>query len=211
MRQNDYCVIDYIDDDVGVGVPDVVTKSFHFVINLLSRLGCTISEKKLVKPGTRVVCLGVLIDSTEGTISIPEDKLMKINETICDWLGKSVWTKRQLQSILGLLLYVHKCVKSARVFLNRMLELLRSSINTQKIVLTPDFKRDLCWFAKFLPLYNGVSLYDHKHVHQTLELDANLTGLGGARGPLRLPPPVEESLPKLYHRPPGDGNHSACP
>ena len=46
-------------------------------------------------------------------------------------------SRRQLQSILGLLLYVHKCVKPARIFLNRMLELLRASNGRQKILLTP--------------------------------------------------------------------------
>ena len=52
MRQNGHCVIDYIDDYVGEGVPDVASKSFHFLTNLLKKLGLTISEKKLVEPGT---------------------------------------------------------------------------------------------------------------------------------------------------------------
>ena len=112
-----------------------------------------ISETKLVEPGTRVVCLGVLIDSIQGTISIPEEKLQQVNKSVHEWLSKNVCTKRQLQSILGLLLYVHKCVKPACVFLNHMLELLRASHNTQRIVLTPDFKHDLRWFTKFLSLF----------------------------------------------------------
>ena len=72
-----------------------------------------------------------------------------------------------------------KCVKPARAFLNRMLALLRSGHAAQKNILTPEFKRDLKWFDKFLPLYNGVSLYDHRPIDHTLELDACLTGLGG--------------------------------
>ena len=81
-----------------------------------------------------------------------------------------------------ILLYVHKCVKPARIFLNRMLDLLRSSHGSQKIKLIPDFKRDLRWFAKFLPAYIGISLYDHRQVDVTLELDACLTGFGGRSG-----------------------------
>ena len=60
-----------------------------------------------------------------------------------------------------------------------MLAILRSSHDSQKITLTPDFKCDIRWFAKFLPQYNGVSLYDHRPIDLTLELDACLTGLGG--------------------------------
>ena len=51
-----------------------------------------------------------------------------------------------------------------------------------KILLPPDFKRDLRWFAKFLPMYNVVSLYDHKQIGLTLELDACLRGFGGRCG-----------------------------
>ena len=65
-----------------------------------------------------------------------------------------------------------------------MLDLLRSAQLRQKIVLTPDFKRDLRWFANFLPHYNGTSLYDHRPVDVTLELDACLTGFGGRSGDL---------------------------
>ena len=131
---------------------------------------------------TQVTCLGVMIDTIKGTIAIPPEKLEQINSVVHQWLNKKVASRRQLQSILGLLLCVHKCVKPARVFLNRMLELLRSSHPTQPIALTSDFKRDLRWFATFLPWYNGVSLYDHRPMDMALDLDACLTGFGGRCG-----------------------------
>ena len=177
MRQKGFCVIDYIDDYVGVGIPGIAHESYNHLVDLMHSLGLTISEKKLVPPSTQVVCLGVLIDTECGTISISDDKLTQICDTIKQWQRKC--TKRQLQIILGLLLYVHKCVKPARVFLNRMLDLLRASHNNNQISLTDDFKRDLAWFEKFLSTYNGVNLYDHKPIHETLELDACLTSLGG--------------------------------
>ena len=177
MRQKGFCVIDYIDDYVGIGFPDVVHASFDALFQLMGDLGFTISDKKLVSPCTQVVCLGILINTENGTVSNPPDKLFC--DTVRQWLGKTSCTKRQLQSILGMLLYVHKCVKPASAFFNRMLALLRSGHAAQKITLTPEFKRDLKWFDKFLPLYNGVSLYDHRPIDHTLELDACLTGLGG--------------------------------
>ena len=160
-------------------MPSMAFKSFDYLTSLMRELGLTVSEKKLVPPSTKVVCLGVLIDTENATISIPEDKLAQIQVTVSQWLCKRTCTKRQLQSILGLLLYVHKCVRPARVFLNRMLELLRASHTSQKITLTQNFKCNLRWFDKFLAKYNGVNLYDHAVIHQVLELDACLTGLGG--------------------------------
>ena len=93
-------------------------------------------------------------------------------------MSKKSYTKCQLQSLLCLLLYVHKCVKPAHVFLKRMLDVLKSNHANSSIKLTTDFHHDLRWFDKFLPL-NGASLYDHKLIAHTLELDVYLTGLGG--------------------------------
>ena len=182
IRQKGFTIIDYIDDYVRVGVPSVIWASFHTLLDLMMQLGLMVGEKKLVCLAMQVTCLGVLIDTIEGTISIPPEKLRDVTDAVRHWLTKEFATKHQLQSILGLLLYVYKCVKPARVFLNRMLDLLRSGHGRQKIHLTPDFKRDLGWFAKFLPAYNGVSLYDHKNTLETLELDAYLTGFGGRSG-----------------------------
>ena len=158
MRQKGYVIVDYIDDYVGVGVLSIANASYLALIDLMNDLGLTISQKKLVSPSTKVTCLGVLIDTVNGTISIPPEKLRDITDTVRQWLSRNVATKHELQSILGLLLYIHKCVKPACVFLNRMLDLLRFAHGRQKVMLTPDFKRDLRWFSKFLPAYNGVSL-----------------------------------------------------
>ena len=113
-----------------------------------------------------------MINTVTGTISIPSDKLQDIQKTIAEWEIRKCCTRRQLQSLLGHLSYLHKCV-------NRMLNLLRSNYNAGTIQPTSDFKRDLRWFFKFLKTYNGVSLYNQKAVHQVLELDACLTALGG--------------------------------
>ena len=72
-----------------------------------------------------------------------------------------------------------------------MLEHLRASHGYQKILLTPDFKRDLRWFDKFLSKYNGISMYDHKRDEATLELDACLTGFGGCCGNLVYHLPIQ--------------------
>ena len=61
---------------------------------------------------------------------------MKSIEKICkNWTHKMVCTKQELQSLLGTLLYITKCVKPARYFLNRMLQPLRDSYNQENIFL----------------------------------------------------------------------------
>ena len=192
MRCRGFDVINYIDDFLGFGTPIVAQASYDTLRNVMGELGLTISQKKLVPPATKAVCLGVLIDTEAGTISIPDDKLRSVRDMVNAWAVKTHCTKRQLQSLLGSLLYVHKCVKPGRCFLNRMLEVLRQAPDQKRIVLTPEFKRDIRWFQKFLPLYNGVSMFAHKNTDFVLELDACLTGLGGRWGAFvyHLPLPV---------------------
>ena len=103
----------YVMRQKGVGVPSVAWASFHTLLDLMMQLGLTVSDKKLVRPAMQVTCLGVLIDIIEGTISIPREKLRDVTDAVRHWLTKEFATKSQLQSILGVLLYVHKCVKPA--------------------------------------------------------------------------------------------------
>ena len=136
LRCHGYCVTNYIDDFVGYGTPDVVRHSYDCLRNVLERLGLTISEKKLVPPSTKAVCLGILIDTIKGTVSIPDEKFCQIIQTVIDCQDKDRCSKRQLQSLLGQLLYIHKCVRPARIFLNRMLDLLRHNYDATSIKLT---------------------------------------------------------------------------
>ena len=170
----------YIDDLIYIGLPSEIQTSFQFLINLLQHLGLHISTKKLVPPATSVVCLGILIDSVNKTVSIPPDKLSQINAMCRDWNDKTYCSKKDLQSLLGSLLYITKCVKSARYFFNRVLYLLRHNHTNSKILLTAEFKKDLNWFNSFLIHYNGVTFYNNKYCHFEVHLDASLTGLGGA-------------------------------
>ena len=179
MRRAGHSVINYVNDYVGFGIPSDAKRSYDHLYDLLHRLGLTISQKKLVPPSTSVVCLGVQIDTEKGSISIPQAKLRQICDTVKEWENKKYCTKRQLQSLLGHLLYIHKCVKPARYFLNRMLQLLREHHGRVRIHLNHEFHRDLRWFQRFLPLYNGVSMYDHKRLDHQVHLDACLKGLGG--------------------------------
>ena len=118
-------------------------KSFDALLDIMMQLGLTVSDKKLVEPTTKVVCLGILIDTVQGTVSIPPEKLEAIKEMIRDWRGRKLCTKHQLQSLLGTILYIHKCVKPARYFFSRMLATLRNISNPARVQLNDDFQRDL--------------------------------------------------------------------
>ena len=122
------------------------------------------------------MCLGILVDTETFTVSIPPERLQVIKQMCFQWSSKNSCTKKGLQSLLGSLLYVTKCIKYARFFLNRMLNLLREIYNN-RIMLNESFKRDLKWFNTFLPVYNGVTFFQYIPT-RNVYLDACTTGLG---------------------------------
>ena len=117
MHRHGHRILIYVDDFLGVGMP----RDMHCILySALEQLGLTISAKKLVTPGTRAVCLGIMFDTVTGEISIPDEKMMQIVTNVDAWVSKTHCTRRQLQSLLGHLLYFQKCVKPSRYFVNRM-------------------------------------------------------------------------------------------
>ena len=94
------------------------------------------------------------------------------------WQNKTQCTRKELQSLLGSLLYIAKCVRYSRNLLNRMLDLLYQTHKETSVNLTPEFIQDLSWFLRFAPKFNGTSFFNH--VHAKIELDASLEGLGAS-------------------------------
>ena len=96
-----------------------------------------------------MVCLVILFDTVKCSISIPEQKLLEIKQMCIDWSDKRIVSKNELQSLLGSLLYIIKCAKSSRMFLNHMFQLLRNNIYNNTILLTQEFHKEIHWFAVF--------------------------------------------------------------
>ena len=150
-------LMNYIDDLIYKGLPSKIHQSYQFVLSLLQDLGLQVSQSKLVAPQTQVTCLGIVVDTINSTISLPAEKLQEIHDVCTHWTSKSTCTKRQLQSLLGSLLYITKCIRSARFFLNRMLQVLKDSHSTSYTNLSQEFHSDL-------KQYNGVTFFNNKPV-----------------------------------------------
>ena len=84
--------------------------SMPYVPCLIPLIGLTVSEKKLVHPSTCVNCRGIIVDTKNFTLALPAEKLQQILDLCIAWHHKEDCTKRQLQSLLGSLFYVSKCV-----------------------------------------------------------------------------------------------------
>ena len=73
-----FYLMSYIDDLLGVEVPSKAQLSYDSMLHLLKRLNIPVSESKLCPPATEVNCLGIIVNSITGTMSIPQGKMEEI-------------------------------------------------------------------------------------------------------------------------------------
>ena len=194
----------YIDDYILISPEKDAQRHFQRLASLLTELGLPSNPDKQTSPCRKLTCLGIQIDLDANTLSIHPDKLHSIHLECINVSHRRHLTKTQYQSLLGKLLYIHKCVPPARTFINRMLTLFRANSKARKIVLTADFHKDLNWFLNFLPSFNGVTYLRKSQIvnNHSLHIDASLTGLGGIWNDEVYSTPVFDLFPgdlKIVH------------
>ena len=133
-----------------------------------------------VPPCKALTCSGIHIDIDKSSLSIDHDKLKAIHTECFHVCSKKYLSRRSFQSLLGKLIYLHKCVVPARTFVNRILQLFRENFHKKKTYLTSEFFKDIAWFQAFLPHFNGTTKFDKPGAHgsNSVCLDACLTGIG---------------------------------
>ena len=175
------CVV-YIDDFIGVSTPSNAKRDFTSLGELLFELGLEENVPKSCEPATRQTCLGVLYDTEKLTISVTPERLTDTRILLSAWTRKRKANRTELQQLIGKLIFISKCVRSSRVFVNRILRLLRTAISSNSnVTLTSDFKKDIAWWHKFLGMYNGVSIIPDitwSDTNANISTDACLTGRG---------------------------------
>ena len=163
MHKNNYVIFNYVDDLLGVGKEKNIHDSFKFLLSILKKLGFPISKSKLAAPSTTCNCLGVIVNTKEATLSVPTEKLTEIMKKCKKVDNQTRITRQELQSLLGSLMFIRKCVRPTRYFVNRLLEALRSA-ESKNIKVTEDMRKDIAWFEEFLPVFNGTASYNHDTV-----------------------------------------------
>ena len=104
-------------DDIVVVAPDLDTATTHYdcVRALLAELGLPEAVEKTQPPATTVLWLGINIDAKNMTLSIRQDKVQEVMGVVTRYHTARSVNKRQLQSLIGKLVHVAKCVEPAAV------------------------------------------------------------------------------------------------
>ena len=163
LHQEGHFSLNYIDDHLILGKASNCQKGFQRLKELIPELGLTISNHKTVELNTEVTCLGIVVNTTDFTVSIPDKKLLEVKNMCINWKNKKTCTKRELQSLLGSLLYVSKCVKYSRFFLNRLLQTLRDNHKKKYFKLDQNLQKDIAWFSCFFTNFQWYVFFPEKN------------------------------------------------
>lgn len=184
-RKKGYAIVNYLDDFCGVEKASGAGEAFTYLGTLLASLGVQEATNKVVCPSSKVAFLGIWFDTVNMTMEVTPERLIEIRELTRVWLLKRSATLKEVQSLIGKLNFVAKCVKPARVFIGRMLTFLRGMNKWGSTTLTIEFKGDVHWWHRFLPYFNGIELIDKGQwsgPDEVIASDACLNGCGATCG-----------------------------
>jgi len=201
-RQDGYNMVNYLDDFCGVEKINKSAPAFDYLQKLLVELGVEEARKKASPPATRMAFLGIWFDTEKMTMEVTPERLIEIKELTQHWLKKRKATLKEVQSIIGKLNFVAKCVKPSRIFISRMLNFLRSMNKKGKTSLTTDFKGDVEWWNKYLQHFNGIRLISAEKWTAPDEIvasDACLTGCGATCDTQYFHTEFPEFIQKEHH------------
>ena len=160
-RQGVRSLFHYLDDFLIVGEHETEECGIHLtmLLTIFDYLDIPVAVEKTEGPTTRLIFLGIELDTEEMTLRLPEKKLRKLQTLIAEWLGRKSCRKRDLQSLAGKLQHACKVVRPGRTFLRRVFSLLKgTSKKHHHIRLGEAFRSDLLWWHTFLASWNGVAM-----------------------------------------------------
>ena len=140
-------------------------EAMNVLIALLRKLGFQINWKKVVDPSTRIIFLGIEIDSIAMCLRLPEDKLTQVRQELFTFLNRKRASKKQLQSLAGKLNFCASVVYGGRVFSRRIIDTINLlKEGRHKIKLSTSIKSDILWWHNFMASFYGRSMLLEKQI-----------------------------------------------
>ena len=138
---------------------------------ICQNLNVPIAAHKTVGPEPSLTLLGIKLDASAMTTSLPTDQLIAYTADLNDVLTRKKVTLRSLKLLIGKLQFATSVILSGRAFLRRLHDL---TIGVSKpfhfIRLNAQTKLDLKMWLSFMQHYNGRTLISYKPSHDSSTL-----------------------------------------
>ena len=208
MEQYGFWIINYIDDFPGAEKgQDQAQKLFDALTELFQTLGMEENHQKAVLPMQELVFLGVGFSVPNMTLFVPLEKLLDLMALLENWRTKAQATWKELESLIGKLQFVAKCVRPGRVLISWLLNTLRCFPKVGAFPVPEEARKDIRWWWHFMPSYNGTSimwLMDLLDSQAMFVTDTTLIGMGAVRHrefvALKFPEEVQNWCAHIAHK-----------
>eukprot|EP01083_Nonionella_stella_P162782 534763_1 len=160
----------YCDDYLGVSPLQYVTYTSWVLDLLFCLLGIQDKPSKRFGPGFLCKHLGWLINTLSMDIRVPPEKVARILQKLKSFVGRMYCSLKELQRIVGHLSFFAAIITSGRVYIARIIELLKGDIRNPLVIpLSEGCRRDVRWWVIFLSGYSGVSLMKEPFVTSAID------------------------------------------
>ena len=151
-------VVNYLDDFGGCDTLDKAWLAYEKLKELLRDCGIEESVEKACPPDTRMIFLGITLDTVKLTLEIPRPKVKEVLLLLEKWLIKQFVRRKEVESLIGKLTFLSTCVRPGKVFVSRLLNFLRGLPKSGQVHVCPEVHKDIIWWKTYLPFFNGVSM-----------------------------------------------------
>ena len=155
--------------------PEAAKLSMCSFMALLEIIGIEAAPDKTFSPRTRLTIFGLQIDTIAMEISLPAERLAGLKMLLNHWEDKDEYTKREIQSLVGVLVFCSYGIRWGRAFIHRLIKAIRPlKFAKSRTKITQEMRDDMRWWKQFAldPHYKGVSIIVDPHIIYFSELDA---------------------------------------
>ena len=127
---------------------------------MCKEFGVPIAEEKTCGPTTSLKFLGLIIDTVDRLVKIPEEKTLELILLLEKFLNRKKVTLKELQALVGALNFYSRAVTNSRAF-NRRFYQAMSGIQQQHhfVRITENIKEDIRVWLQFLKSFNGTRYF----------------------------------------------------
>ena len=178
-------VFHYLDDFIVIGLPGSVqcAEAMASLKRACAFLGVPIATHKTEGLTTCLTYLGIEIDTKAAQLRLPADKLHRLLSLLREWSDRKSCSRRDLESLVGLLNHAYKVVRSGHSLLRRLINLLHTvpmhPHRPHPIRLNREFRADLAWWHLFVTEWNGVSILLPPTLRPSNEFASDASGSWG--------------------------------
>ena len=162
---------------------ELIGQHLTLLVSWLEELGFIINkDKSVMEPGHQIEFLGLTVNSNTMSLSVPQDKIAKVQKECRHMLDRGAASARELSHLIGLLSSLIRAVLPAPLHYRALQRLKHQALTSLgswdlQVSLNSSSQRDLVFWVSQLKEHNGRSL-EFPVATMIISSDASKSGWG---------------------------------